>query len=221
MQTVEEKTILTPEQRAQLQELKKLEAAEKAQEKEERDALKTMTDEAVMEAFGVLCSLSEMIAKVKKQVYAIFADVIELKKQVYKTSAEQYSHTFTTKNSKLRIIIGFHVVDNFDDSHTAGVDGVNEYLGKLGKDTDSKWLVKNLKKYLARNVNGELNAKKVMEMMQLANERGDQELIDKVQIIIDAYDPIKTKLYIMAKYRDEKQNGWKTLPLGITESPIN
>lgn len=151
----------------------------------------------------------------------MFADIIELKKQVYQTSDEQYSHTFTTKDSKFRIIIGFNVVDNFDDSHTAGVDAVNNYLSKLGTDDNSKWLLKQLKKYLARNVKGELNAKKVMEMMQAANEKGDQELIDAVQIIVNAYKPIKTKLYIIAKYRDDKQNEWKTLPLGITEANID
>ncbi len=215
-----EKSILTPEQRQQLEELKRLEAQEKEREKEERDALKQVTDETVKEAFVVLSGLSEVITNVKKQVYGMFADIIELKKQIYQTSDEQYSHTFTTIDSKFRIIIGFHVVDNFDDSHTAGVDGVNDYLTKLGVDNDSKWLVKTIKKYLARTANGELNAKKVMELMQLANERGDETLIDKVQIIVNAYNPIKTKLYIMAKYRDGKQNEWNTLPLGITEAKL-
>jgi hypothetical protein len=60
-----------------------------------------------------------------------------------------------------------------------------------------------------------------MEMMQEANKRGDQELIDKIQIIVDAYRPIKTKIYIIAKYRDDKQNEWRTLPLGFTEAPID
>ena len=216
-----ENVIMTAEQRKQLEELKQLEKQERQREKEERQALKDVTDDTVKEAFLVLSGLSEVITHSKKQVYAMFADIIELKKQVYKTSDEQYSHTFTTKDSKFRIIIGYNVVDNFDDSHTAGVDGVNKYLSKLGTDDNSKWLLKQLKKYLARNAKGELNAKKVMEMMQAANEKGDQELIDAVQIIVNAYDPIKTKMYIIAKYRDDKQNEWKTLPLGITEANID
>jgi hypothetical protein len=215
-----EKTMMTDEQRQQLEELKAMEAKEKQQTKEERETLKTMTDETVKDAFGVLLKLSKSITEAKEVVYGMFADIIELKKEVYKTSDEQFSHTFTTRDSKLRIIVGFHVVDSFDDSHTAGVDGVNEYLSGMGTDEDSKWLVKTIKKYISRNTKGELNAKKVMELMQLANERGDQKLIDKVQIIVDAYAPIKTKLFIMAKYRDDKQNEWKTLPLGITEATI-
>ena len=212
---------MTAEQRDQLNNLKKLEAQEKEQQKEDREALKSMTDETVKDAFGVLIELSKSIAAAKGVVYGMFADIIELKKQVYQTSNEQFSHTFTTKDSNLRIIVGFHIVDSFDDSHTAGVDGVNAYLNDMGTDADSKWLVKTIKKYISRNTKGELNAKKVMELMQLANERGDQALVDKVQIIIDAYTPVKTKLFIMAKYRDEKQNEWKTLPLGITEANID
>lgn len=211
---------MTADQRQQLEELKKLEAQEKERTKEERETLKTMTDETVKDAFGVLLGLSKSITEAKAVVYGMFADIIELKKQVYQTSDEQFSHTFTTRDSKLRIIVGFHVVDSFDDSHTAGVDGVNEYLSNMGTDDDSKWLVKTIKKYISRNTKGELNAKKVMELMQLANERGDQKLIDKVQIIVDAYTPIKTKLFIMAKHRDDKQNEWKTLPLGITEASM-
>lgn len=218
---MEKNTVFTPELRQQLEELKKLEALEKERTKEERETLKVMTNETVMEAFEVLENVSKALAVAKKQVYGMFADIIELKKQVYNTSDEQFSHTFTTKNGMFRIIVGFHIVDSFDDSHTAGVDGVNTYLEKLGVDKDSKWLVKTIKKYISRNSKGELNAKKVMELMQLANERGDQALIDNVQIIINAYSPIKTKLYIMAKYRDDKQNEWVTLPLGITEANID
>ncbi|WP_461631718.1 hypothetical protein [Labilibaculum euxinus] len=216
-----ENTIMTADQRRQLEELKKLESKEKEQTKEDRETLKTMTGETVKDAFGVLLGLSKSITEAKGIVYGMFADIIELKKEVYKTSDEQFSHTFTTKDSKLRIIVGFHVVDSFDDSHTAGVDGVNEYLNSMGTDDNSRWLVKTIKKYISRNTKGELNAKKVMELMQLANERGDQLLIDKVQIIVDAYTPIKTKLFIMAKYRDDKQNEWKTLPLGITEANMD
>ncbi|WP_321321514.1 DUF3164 family protein [Labilibaculum sp.] len=214
-------TIMTAEQRLQLEELKKLESQEKERTKEDRQTLKEMTDESVKDAFAILLQLSKNIKEAKTIVYSKFADIIELKKQVYQTSDEQFSHTFTTKDSKLRIMVGYHVVDSFDDSHTAGVDGVNEYLNSMGTDDDSKWLVKTIKKYISRNTKGELNAKKVMELMQLANERGDQLLIDKVQIIVDAYTPIKTKLFIMAKYRDDKQNEWKTLPLGITEANMD
>jgi hypothetical protein len=213
--------VLTPEQRKQLEELKALEAAEIAAKKEERNALKELTDENVKEGFEILLEVSDFLSKAKKKVYGMFADIIELKKQVYDGSDEQYSHTFTTKDGNYRIIIGFHVVDSFDDSHTAGVDGVNKFLNKLGVDKDSKMLVKMAKKLLSRDAKGTLNARKVMQLLQMANEHGDKDFIDNVQIIIDAYKPIKTKMYMIARYRREKDNEWLTLPLGITEASLD
>ncbi len=215
-----EKQVLTDEQRHQLEHLKMLEAREKSMVKEDQKALKELTDETVKNAYVILAKTSEVIAEAKTMVYGMFADIIELKKQIYKTSDEQYSHTFTTKDGMLRIIIGFHVVDNFEDSHTAGVDGVNSFLNSLGVDDNSRMLVKMAKKLLSRDNKGTLNARKVMQLMQMANESGQAQFIDNVQIIIDAYKPIKTKLYIIARYRSEKENEWKALPLGITEADI-
>lgn len=218
---METKAVMTEKQRLQLKELKELEAKEKATLKEEQQTLKEMTDETVKDAFNVLIQTSETIAKAKQLVYGMFADIIELKKEVYKTSDEQFSHTFTTKDGLYRIIIGFHLTDHFEDSHTAGVDGVNTFLNNLGVDTNSKMLVKMAKKFMSRDAKGTLNARKVMQLMQMANESGKQEFIDNVQIIVDAYKPIKTKLYIVARSRNNKENEWKALPLGITEANLD
>ena len=57
--------------------------------------------------------------------------------------------------------------------------------------------------------------------MQMAAESRKQEFIDSVQIIVDAYQPIKTKMYIHAKYREDKENEWRTMPLGITEAKLD
>ncbi len=211
--------MLTEEQRKQLEELKRLEQEELDKKREDRQTLKEVTSEAVVKAYSVLEQLSKAIAAAKTEVYSIFADIIALKKDIYETSDEQYSHTFTTDDSKLRIILGFHVIDSFDDSHTAGVDGVNKFLDSLGVDKDSKMLVAMAKKLLSRDAKGTLNARKVMQLMKLAQESGHKDFIDNVQIIIDAYKPIKSKMYIIAKYRDDN-NEWHTLPLGITEAKI-
>ncbi|MDA3854512.1 MAG: hypothetical protein PF444_09785, partial [Bacteroidales bacterium] len=145
---------MTKEERDQLKKLKKLEAIDKKEKEEDRKELKKITDETVRHAFGFLETASKVITNTKRFVYTEFNELIELKKQIYDTSEEQFSHTFTTQDSKLKVIVGFNVVDSFDDSHTAGVDGVLAYLNKLGKDDDSRWLVDNLKKYLARSANG-------------------------------------------------------------------
>lgn len=211
--------MMTEEQRKQLEKLKALEKKENERKREERDTLKEVTSEATLRAFRIVEQVSKALSDAKTEVYSIFADVIELKKAVYETSDEQYSHTFTTTDSKLRIILGFHVIDAFDDSHTAGVDGVNKFLDTLGVDKDSKMLVQMAKKLMSRDSKGTLNARKVMQLMKMAQESGHKSFIDNVQIIVDAYEPIKSKMYIIAKYRDEN-NEWTTLPLGITEAKV-
>lgn len=211
---------LTAEQRKELNRLKSLEKAEKEALRDDRNMLKEMTSETVTEAFHIAQEVSETLTKAKTKIYGMFEDVLALKKQVYQISEEQYSHTFTTTDGKYRIIMGFHVVDSFDDSHLAGVDGINTYLDGLGVDDNSKMLVKMAKKLLSRDAKGTLNARKVMQLMKMANESGHQNFIDNVQIIIDAYIPVKTKLYIIAKYRKEDTGEWKSLPLGITEANI-
>jgi len=212
---------LTDEQRKQLEQLQAIANAEKEQKLEDRETLKKLTDENVVTAFGVLDLLSKNIADVKARVYAMFADIIELKKQVYETTDEQYSHTFTSACGKYSIKIGYNTIDHFGDSHTAGVDGVNKFLNSLGIDDNSRMLVKMAKKLLSRDAKGTLNARKVMQLMQMAAESRKQEFIDSVQIIVDAYQPIKTKMYIHAKYREDKENEWRTMPLGITEAKLD
>lgn len=215
-----EQTKLTAEQRKELARLKSLEKAEKEALQDERNTLKEMTDETVKEAFHIFEETSNVLSLTKGKVFGMFADIIELKKQVYKLSDEQYSHTFTSEDGRYRIIIGYHVVDSFDDTHVAGVDGVNRFLDSLADDNKSKMLVKMAKKLLSRDVKGTLNARKVMQLYQMAKESGYDEFVDSVQIIIDAYAPIKTKLYMQARYREVKDNAWKSLPLGITEATL-
>ncbi len=210
---------MTDEQRKQLEELKKLEKVELDKKKEERQTLKEVTSEATLRAFRILQELSKVLGDAKTEVYRIFADIIELKKDIYETSDEQFSHTFTTLDGKFRIILGFHVIDAFDDSHTAGVDGVNKFLSSKAVDKDSEMLVGISKELLSRDAKGNLNARKVMQLMKFAQKSGYEEFINNVQIIIDAYSPIKSKMYIIAKYRGDN-NEWITLPLGMTEAKV-
>ncbi len=210
---------MTEEQRKQLEELKKLEQQEIDKQREERETLKDMTSDAVLRSFEVLKEVSGALALAKTKVYGILKSVVELKKDVYDVPDNQQSHTFTTSDGKFRIILGYHVIDDFDDSHTAGVDGVNKFLDSLGVDKNSKMLVQMAKKLLSRDAKGTLNARKVMQLMKLAQESAHKDFIDSVQIIVDAYNPVKSKMYIIAKYRDDN-NEWITLPLGITEAKV-
>lgn len=212
---------LTPDEKQELlRQLQAEEAAKEAKVKAERDELKMLTDESIIESFEMLRALSLNIGNVKRKVYDTVNTVIELKRNIYNSTREQYSHTFTSSDGMLRIIIGYNVCDDFDDSATAGIDGVNQFLTTLGVDDNSKMLVKMAKQLLAKDAKGNLNARKVMQLAKMANESGHKAFIDNVQIIVDAYRPVKSKVYIIAKQRTPDNNEWKTLPLGITEAPI-
>ncbi len=208
------------DKKALLEQLKAEELEKENKVKAERDSLKKLTDESIKESFKILNGLSVAITDAKKQVYNIINDVIELKKIVYNGTNDQYSHTFTSNDGMLRITVGFNVVDDFDDSSTAGIDGVNQFLTTLGVDDNSKMLVKMAKQLLAKDAKGNLNARKVMQLAKMANESGHKAFIDNVQIIVDAYRPIKSKIYMIAKFRTG-EGEWKALPLGITEANID
>lgn len=214
-------SMLTDADKAALLEALEAEKAEKQNKvKAEREGLKKLTDESIKECFDILSGVSSNIADAKAKVYDTLNTVIELKRNIYNSTKEQYSHTFTNAEGNLRITIGYNVIDDFDDSATAGIDGVNQFLTTLGVDTNSKMLVKMAKQLLAKDAKGNLNARKVMQLAKMANESGHKSFIDNVQIIVDAYRPIKSKIYIIAKYRQADDNEWKTLPLGITEAPV-
>ncbi len=215
--------VLTPKQRKDLERLKSLEAQEKEAIKNDRQALKDLTSETAKDVFDILMKLSTIVTKVKKEAYEKLLSVIELKRDIYQSTDEQFSHTFTTDCGLYRIIAGFNVIDHFDDSHTAGVDGVLTFLNSLskGEGSDSEIAVDVAKDALKKDSKGNLNARKVMKLQQKAIKSGRKEFIDNVQIIIDAYKPMKSKIYIQAKYRDTKDMEWKNLPLGITEANVD
>jgi hypothetical protein len=52
----------------------------------------------------------------------------------------------------------------------------------------------------------------------MAEESGDERLIEGVKIIREAYQPIDSKTYVRAEVKDEKTNAWVTVPLGMTEA---
>ena len=59
---------------------------------------------------------------------------------------------------------------------------------------------------LTRDRKGNLNAKNVLKLRKKANETGDVNFIDGVNIILDAYTPIKGKSFITAFKKDKNGN---------------
>lgn len=212
---------LSAEQKADL--IKQLEAEElqrKQKIQEDRKAYKQIADEAIAKVFGVLSDLSERLSEIKGFVYNNFGDIIDMKKDVYgEKTEEQYSHTFTSSDGTMRITLGYHVTDDYDDTVNVGVEKVKEYISSLGRDDNSKQLVGAVLRLLSKDQKGNLKASRVMQLSKMADDSGNVEFIDAVKIIHDAYRPQRSKSYIIAKYRNpDSTNEWITLPLGITEA---
>lgn len=94
---------------------------------------------------------------------------------------------------------------------------VKKYIEGMAKDDNSKALVNAVLRLLSRDQKGTLKASRVLQLRKMAEETGDETFIEGVKIIEEAYQPTETKQYIRAELRDEN-NGWKIIPLSVTEA---
>lgn len=211
---------MSPEQKLEL--MKQLEAEEQARQqriKEDRETYKNIVDETVHKVFHELERLSKHLKEVKEYTYGNFADIMEMKKDVYgEKTEEQYSHTFTTTDGTLRIKLGHHLTDDYDDTVNVGIEKVKQYISSLGKDEDSKRLVGAVLRLLSRNKEGKLHASRVVQLSKMADESGNDDFVDAVKIIRDAHRPVRSKNFVQAWYRNTETNEWVALPLSITEA---
>ena len=207
---------LTPEQLAELEakiESRKKEAAQKLQN--DRVTYKELVNETVNDLWAALENVSSTMVATKNRVFDSFIKALELKKEAYGIKDNQQSHTFTTVDGNRSITIGHRIVDRYDETVTAGIAKVKEYVKSLAKDDDSAALVETILNLLKPNKDGELKASRVLELEKLANRVNNPEFTDGLRIIKEAYKPTKTCQFVTVKYKD--QNGSeKTLPLSMS-----
>jgi len=211
---------LSIEQKMELmQQLEAEEQSRRQKKKDDREAYKQVVDETIVAVFEVLRELSSRMAVMKNYVYNCFGDIMELKKDVYGEKIDdQYSHTFTTSDGRLRIKLGHHVSDDYDDTVQIGIEKVKRYISSLGKDEESKQLVGAVLRLLSRNKEGKLHASRVVQLSKMADDSGNAEFVEGVKIIRDAHRPTRSKSYVQAWYRSTATHEWIALPLGITEA---
>ena len=204
---------LTEEQRKQLFEQMKEEEKAKEQKKQQiREEYKNLVSETVQRNFEKLKGISEVLSKVKKEVFEDFETALEMKAELYGIKENQQSHTFTTPEG-LSITIGHRVTDNFDDTVHTGIEKVKGYISKVtaGEKAELEELINLLlKKYKYVN----LKASRGLELERVAEKINDMELKDGVHIIKEAYKPAKSSTFIEAYYKN-KQGKKVYLPLSI------
>lgn len=210
---------LTPEQKQALfQQMQAEENAKADKVKEDRAAYKKLVDEIIPVSFKKLEALSEFMSKVKSEVFNDLQTLVSLKCEVFGRELDQQTHTFTSSEGK-SISIGWRLNDGWDDTVGAGLQKMNDLLAAKVKTEESKFFYELLMEKLEVDAKGNLKAGRVMSLKKKIDADGDPELIDAINIIIDAYQPKRTKEFITCKYRSE-EGQYKDLPLDITSAKI-
>ncbi len=194
-------------------------AAAEAKAKEERENYKVLVDDEIERSIPILLTISEGIKSSKQQVLDNFRSIIELKGDLFKTKVkdDQRSHTFTNSAGNKRIILGYHVSDDYRDTVEEGIAMVKDYIAGLAQDEKTQALVNMVFRLLARDAKGTLKASRIVQLRKIADEVGADQMLQGVKIIEEAYQPSVSKQYIRAEVKDD--NGvWRTIPLGMTEA---
>lgn len=207
---------------AELKEFEAYKAAKAAQQaKEERkknlNTYNAMIDEQVNETIPELQSVSEQLSMVKKAVFDNFQSLLDMKKDVMKITKDgQRSHTFTNSKGNFRIILGYHVLDNYKDTVQDGIDMVKEYITSLAESDETKSLVDMVLKLLSKDQKGNLKASRVLQLRQIAEKVNNEKFTEGVEIIMNSYAPTPSKKFIQAFAKNDKDE-WEVIPLSLTD----
>jgi len=108
-------------------------------------------------------------------------------------------------------------VDGWRDTVEDGIAIVKEAVMGLIKDDETKAMINQIMRLIARDQNGNLKASKVLQLDTLAEELHNERLNEGIAIIKESYIPNLSKTYIRAEWKDD--NGvWRYVPLGMTEA---
>lgn len=216
-QTVE----MSAEEAAEFAAFKKAQAKRQAEERarQEREEYKGLVDDEIERSIPILLTISENIKESKQKVLDNFRSIIDLKSDLFKTKVKdnQRSHTFTNSEGTKRIILGYHVSDNYRDTVNEGIGMVEDYISGLANDEKTQALVSMVLRLLARDAKGTLKASRIIQLRKVAEKIGAEEMLQGVKIIEESYQPAISKQYIRAEVKDDK-GMWHTIPLGMTEA---
>lgn len=200
-------------------------AESQAKFRQEQAAYKELVKESIPPAVKRLEEISDMLQQAKADTFEFFRDILTTKAEVYGVKEDQQSHTFSAGD--YTITIGYNINDGWDDTVTAGITRVREFIASLteSEETDpdkikkNSFLVNNLMKYMKMDRQGNLNANRVLEMQKEAENSGYTELIESIQIIREAYKPSRSTWFIEATKRGA--NGKKiNIPLSMSTVPF-
>lgn len=188
-----------------------------AERKQQRQEYATLVDEEIAAAIPKLREVSEMLKKVKETIFGNFDAILKMKSEIIgMVREEQSSHTFTNSDSTLRVILGVNTIDGYRDTVEDGIAMVKGYIESLAKDDATKALVKAVLRLLSRDGQGNIKASRVLQLRKMAEDSGNEQFLEGVKIIEEAYQPTISKKYIRAQYKNDN-GAWCYIPLGMTD----
>lgn len=214
-QTVSAKDLSPADRRALLAELKNELKAEEAKVQTKRKGYKEKVNKKLPGLFQVLKEASGILASAKKKVYKELQELVKEKSLVYDREQDQFSHTFSSDEG-ISITIGHRMLDGYDDTAAVGLQKINDFLESLGKDENSRRLVRTIKKLAEKDSSGNLKPSKVLLLRQLADETKSKLFRDGVQIVQAAYRPTRSKQFVTCRYKGP-DGATIELPLSISD----
>lgn len=214
---------MTAEELELFNEAKAAKAKKDAAEKkaEEIKTYKSMVDEAVNATVIEARTLNEQITNLKEGILGRFKAIIDMKEDLFKDKKNmaregRFTDTFTNSESSVRVTLGYCTKDAYDDTYTAGVDMVHEYIESLASDDKSRQLTQMVNTLLSeRSKGGQLKAQNVLRLEQMASESGDEKFIEGMKVIRDAYRPAKSKVFVTVEAKDDN-NEWRSISMNMT-----
>ena len=213
---------LSEEEVALLENARAEKAKREAEEKhaQEVKTYKELVDEAVNLTVPEAQDISRILEQKKAAIFERFHSIISMKDELFSGSSKakdgRFTDTFTNKNSTARVTLGFNTNDAYDDTYTAGVEKVKEYIQSLASDDKSRQLAEMVNTLLMeRSKAGQLKAQNVLRLESMANEIGDPTFIEGMKIIRDAYRPDRTKQFVKVEVKDPSGK-FQTVSLNMT-----
>lgn len=213
---------LSEEEVALLENARAEKAKREAEEKhaQEVKTYKELVDEAVNLTVPEAQDISRILEQKKAAIFERFHSIISMKDELFSGSSKakdgRFTDTFTNKDSTARVTLGFNTNDAYDDTYTAGVEKVKEYIQSLASDDKSRQLAEMVNTLLMeRSKAGQLKAQNVLRLESMANEIGDPTFIEGMKIIRDAYRPDRTKQFVKVEVKDASGK-FQTISLNMT-----
>ncbi|MCK0202457.1 DUF3164 family protein [Ornithobacterium rhinotracheale] len=180
----------------------------------ERNAYKELVSQELPQIAESLKELSEKLSQIKLFAFESLKALLDLKCKAYSVKDTQQSHTFSDDKGNT-ITYGFRIIDGWDDTVTAGIDKVREFIASLAKDEATGKLVHAVNQLLKKDAKGNLKASRVLELTKLAEDFNNDNFTDAVNIIRQAYKPQRSAFFVDASYTDA-QGKKINIPLSIS-----